>query len=79
MPPPATTTGIVDGGRAAIVSTMRFPAFGAKVVQSFIDYHRSIGFVHFYLFFDGKFNTSFCSCFQYTMFLNVGTTDGLTC
>lgn len=58
-----TTTGIAKGGRAAIVSTMRFPAFGAKVVKSFIDYHRSIGFVHFYLFFDGKCNSSFCSFF----------------
>jgi len=41
-----------DGSRPAIVSTMRFPKFGAKVVKSFIDYHRSIGFIHFYLFFD---------------------------
>ena len=41
-----------DGSRPAIVSTMRFPKFGAKVVKSFIDYHCSIGFIHFYLFFD---------------------------
>jgi hypothetical protein len=41
-----------EGSRPAIVSTMRFPAFGAHVVRSFIEYHRKVGFVRLYLFFD---------------------------
>ena len=53
LPPPQTPVlRSPDGKRAAIVSTMRFPAFGAHVVQSFIDYHLAVGFVHLYLFFD---------------------------
>ncbi len=40
------------GSRAAIVSTMRFPKFGARVVDSFIAYHAAVGFCHLYLFFD---------------------------
>ena len=40
------------GSRAGIVSTMRFPAFGAHVVRSFVRYHARVGFERMYLFFD---------------------------
>ena len=40
------------GSRAAIVSTMRFPSFGADAVVSFVRYHARVGFERMYLFFD---------------------------
>ena len=40
------------GDRAGIVSTMRFPDFGADVVRSFVRYHASVGFEWMCLFFD---------------------------
>ena len=44
------------GSRAGIVSTMRFPAFGADAVRSFVRYHASVGFARMYLFFDDPFD-----------------------
>ena len=38
--------------KSAIVSTVRFPEFGAGVVRSFVGYHLAKGFSHVFLFFD---------------------------